>query len=71
MTALTLRRPDQKNQRQQAFAQALGTSVNRLLDDMTTQVLVDFDAETGFRLRAASGANQAERGLDLLKKATG
>lgn len=71
MTALTLRLPDQKHQRLRAFAQSRGTSVNRLLDDLTTQVLIDFDAETRFRLRAASGANQAERGLDLLKKAMG
>jgi hypothetical protein len=28
-------------------------------------------AETRFKLRAASGANQTERGLDLLKKAMG
>ena len=71
MTALTLRLPDHKHLRLRAFAQSRGTSVNRLLDDLTTQVLIDFDAETRFKLRSANGANQSERGLALLKKATG
>ena len=48
---------------------AVRTSVNRLLDEVTTLLLAEFDAETRFRLRALRGAGKAERGLDLLDKA--
>lgn len=70
MSALTLRLPDDKHARLRALAQSRGTSVNRLLDEVTTLLLAEFDAETRFQLRAARGAGQAERGLDLLDKAT-
>jgi predicted transcriptional regulator len=69
MAALTLRLPDDKHQRLRALAQSRGTTINRLLDDMTTQMLAEFDAETRFKLRAARGAGQTERGLALLDKA--
>lgn len=71
MSALTLRLPDDKHQRLRALAQSRGTSVNRLIDEMTTLMLAEFDAETRFRLRAERGAGRVERGLDLLKKAAG
>ena len=38
---------------------------------MATVMLAEFDAETRFRLRAARGAGQAERGLAWLDKAAG
>ncbi len=69
MSALTLRLPDDKHERLRALAQSRGTSVNRLLDEVTTLLLAEFDAETRFRLRAQRGAGKAERGLDLLDKA--
>ena len=69
MSALTLRLPDDKHERLRAMAQSRGTSVNRLLDAVTTLLLAEFDAETRFRLRAQRGAGKAERGLDLLDKA--
>ena len=71
MSALTLRLPDDKHQRLRALAQSRGTSVNRLIDEMTTMMLVEFDAETRFQLRAKRGAGQVERGLALLEKAAG
>ena len=71
MSALTLRLPDDKHRRLRALAQSRGTSVNRLIDEMTTLMLVEFDAETRFQLRAKRGAGQVERGLALLKKAAG
>lgn len=69
MRALTLRLPDDKHQRLRALAQSRGTSINRLIDEMTTLMLAEFDAETRFKLRATHGAGQVERGLALLKKA--
>lgn len=71
MSALTLRLPDDKHQRLRALAQSRSTSVNRLIDEMTTLMLVEFDAETRFKLRAERGADQTERGLALLDKAVG
>ena len=71
MSALTLRLPDDKHQRLRALAQSRGTTVNRLIDDMTTVMLAEFDAETRFKLRAGRGAGQLVRGLTLLDKAAG
>lgn len=71
MTALTVRLPDDKHRRLKALAKSRGTPLNRLIDEMTTQMLVEFDAETRFRLRAERGAGQAGRALALLDKAAG
>lgn len=69
MSALTVRLPDDKHDRLRALAQSRGTTLNRLIDEMTTMMLVEHDAEVRFRLRAASGAGKATRGLALLRKA--
>lgn len=71
MTALTVRLPDDKHRRLKALAKSRGTPLNRLIDEMTTQMLVEFDAETRFRLRAEHGTGQVERALALLDKAAG
>jgi predicted DNA-binding protein len=71
MSALTLRLPDDKHQRLRALAQSRGTTLNRLIDDMTTVMLAEFDAETRFKLRAGRGAGKVARGLALLDKAAG
>jgi len=67
--ALTVHLPDEKYRRLKALAQSRGTSVNRLIDEMATLMLAEFDAETRFRLRAERGEGQVERGLELLDKA--
>ena len=69
MSALTVRLPDDKHDRLRALAQSRGTTLNRLIDEMTTTMLVEYDAETRFRLRAANGAGKTARGLALLRKA--
>ena len=71
MTALTVRLPDEKHRRLKALAKSRGTPLNRLIDEMTTLMLAEFDSETRFRLRAKGGAGKAERGLALLDKAGG
>lgn len=71
MSALTLRLPDDKHQRLRLLARSRGTTINRLMDEMTSLMLAEFDAETRFRVRAQAGAGQAERGLALLGKARG
>lgn len=71
MAALTVRLPDDKHARLKALAKSRGTPLNRLIDEMTTAMLAEFDAETRFRIRAARGAGKEARGLELLAKAKG
>jgi hypothetical protein len=69
MSALTVRLSDDKHARLRALAQSRGTTLNALIDEMTTVMLVENDAEVRFRLRAARGTGKTARGLTLLKKA--
>lgn len=71
MTALTVRLPDEKHRRLKALAKSRGTPLNRLIDDMTTLMLAEFDAETRFQIRSARGAGHEARSLQLLDKAMG
>jgi len=69
MSALTLRLPDAKYRRLKEMAHHRGQSVNRLLDEVTTLLLAEYDAETRFMLRTRRGVGRKERGLELLSKA--
>jgi len=71
MTALTVRLPDEKHRRLKALAKSRGTPLNRLIDEMTTLMLTEFDAETRFQIRSARGTGQEAHGLQLLDKAMG
>ena len=71
MSALTLRLPDDKHDRLKTLARQRGTSVNRLMEEMATLMLVEFDAEIRFALRASRGRGKSARGLVLLDKAAG
>lgn len=69
MSALTVRLPDEKYHRLKEMAHQRGQSVNRLIDEVTTLLLAEFDAETSFKLRAERGVGKQKRGLELLAKA--
>ena len=69
MAALTVRLADEKHRRLKALAKSRGTPLNRLIDEVTTQMLVEFDTETRFRVRAERGVEKTARGRELLKKA--
>jgi len=69
MSALTVRLSDDKHQRLKALARSRDTTLNRLIDEMATQMLTEHDAELRFQLRAARGAGQEQRALELLNKA--
>lgn len=69
MAALTVRLADEKHRRLKALAKSRGTPLNRLIDEVTTQMLVEFDTETRFRVRAERGSGKGVRGLELLKRA--
>jgi hypothetical protein len=71
MRRVFLRLPDDKAERLKALSKRRGTSVNRLMDEMATLLLAEFDAEARFALRSERGRGQGARGVDLLKKAQG
>ncbi|MDT0617935.1 toxin-antitoxin system HicB family antitoxin [Salinisphaera sp. P385] len=66
MATLTVRIPDDKHARLKALAARRRISVNRLIDELSTQALAEFDAENRFQARAARGA--ADKGLRVLDK---
>jgi predicted DNA-binding protein len=66
VSALTVRLPDDKHQRLRVLAQTRGTTINRLIDEMATLMLAEFDAEIRFKLRAERGAGKRATGLAIL-----
>jgi len=52
MAMLTVRLSDEKHQRLKALAKSRGISLNRLIGEMVTQMLAEFDAEIRFLIRA-------------------
>lgn len=71
MSALTVRLANEKHQRLRLLARSRGTTINHLIDEMTTLMLAEFDTETRFLARAQGGEGKTRRGLDLLGKALG
>ena len=66
MATLTIRLPDDKHARLKQLAQQRGISVNKLIEELSTVALAEFDAYTRFRAMAAAG--DPEIGLRLLDK---
>lgn len=64
MATLTIRLPDDKHDRLKSLAQRRKISVNKLMEELSTQVLAEFDSETRFRALAAQG--DPKKGLDIL-----
>lgn len=66
MSVLTIRLPDDKHERLKALAKARGISVNKLMEELSTIALVEFDAETRFRSMVTQG--NPEEGIAILDK---
>ena len=66
MSTLTIRLPDDTAERLKQLARARGISVNKLMEEMSTQALAAFDAETRFRAMAAQG--NIRNALDILDR---
>jgi len=66
MATLTIRIPDDKHNRLKELAQTRGISVNKLIEELSTIALAEFDAQTRFKALAVSGDPQ--EGLRLLAK---
>ncbi|MEH2293116.1 toxin-antitoxin system HicB family antitoxin [Nostoc sp.] len=66
MATLTIRFPDDKYNRLKELAQAKGISLNKLIEELSTIALAEFDTSTRFEAMAATG--NAEEGLRILAK---
>jgi predicted transcriptional regulator len=64
MATLTIRLSDEKHERLRQLAKRRKISMNKLIDELSTVALTEFDAETRFRARVALGSR--EEGLTLL-----
>jgi predicted transcriptional regulator len=66
MGTLTIRLPDEKHAKLKQLAQSKGVSVNKLIEELSTIALTEFDAYTRFKAMAITG--NAEEGLRILAK---
>ena len=66
MSVLTIRLPNEKHERLKALAKARGMSVNKLIEELSTIALAEFDAETRFRALVAQG--NPDKGIAILDK---
>ena len=64
MGTLTIRLPEDTHERLRNLAQHRNVSLNRLVEELSTVALAEFDAETRFRTRAALGS--PEEALQIL-----
>ena len=66
MSTLTIRLPDDKHLRLRKLAKHRSMSINKLMEELATISIAEFDAETRFRTLAARGS--AKKGLAILDK---
>jgi HicB family len=66
MGTLTIRLPEEKHEKLRQLATRRKISINKLIEELSTIALTDFDAETRFRARAALGS--PPEGLSLLDR---
>jgi len=66
MATLTVRIPDDKHERLKALASHKNISINKLMEELSTQALAEFDSEVRFKALAATG--NKTKGLKLLDK---
>ena len=66
MSTLTIRLPDDKHARLRQLAKHREISVNKLIEELATISIVEFDAESRFRALAAKGS--VAQGVSVLNK---
>lgn len=66
MATLTIRLPDDKHDRLKQLAESRGISLNKLMEELSTIALTEFDTYNRFRILAARGVRS--RGLALLEQ---
>ena len=67
MTTLTIRLPDDTHARLRQLAKQRKMSLNKLIEELSTMALTQFEAETRFRARATTQGS-VTTGLQLLEK---
>jgi hypothetical protein len=55
MSTLTIRPTDEKHERLKALAKSNAISVNKLIDELATVALANYDARVRFEARASRG----------------
>jgi predicted transcriptional regulator len=58
MATLTIRIPDDKHNRLKQLAESRGMSVNKLMEELSTSALAEFDTYSRFQVMAARGDRQ-------------
>ena len=66
MSTLTIRLPEDKHDRLRHLAQHRSMSVNKLIEELATISIAEFDSEMRFRAMASRGS--VKKGLALLDK---
>ena len=66
MSTLTIRLPEDKHDRLRHLAQHRAMSVNKLIEELATISIAEFDSEMRFRAMASRGS--AQEGLALLDR---
>ena len=66
MSTLTIRLPDDTHGRLKEVVRQRGMSMNKLMEELSTVAIAQYDAETRFRAMAARGS--AAEGLRILDK---
>ena len=66
MSTLTIRLPDDTHGRLKEIARQRGMSMNKLMEELSTVAIAQYDAETRFRALAARGS--VDEGLRVLDK---
>ena len=66
MATLTIRLPDDKHTRLKELTQSRGISINKLMEELSTIVLAEFDTYNRFKVMAARG--NVQEGLRILDK---
>lgn len=66
MATLTIRLPDDKHFRLKALAESRGISINKLMEELSTFAIAEFDAQTRFQTLAMQG--DVAQGLEVLDR---
>ena len=66
MKTLTIRIPDDKHNRLKHLAESQGISINKLMEELSTIALTEFDTQNRFKQLVVQGDRQT--GLALLDK---
>ena len=69
MSTLTIRLPDDTAQRLKSLARSRRLSVNKLVEELSTQAITAFDVEMRFKTLAATG--NREQALAILDRLDG